>query len=68
MPTIRIILGEDACHAYTHENVRDSAKLGDLGGEVKRKHFATGAELAAYIEGLDDGQGYFDYIYETLND
>lgn len=62
MIKITMIFGEDAVRKYDESKELPSEEwLLDNGGVVDGKEFKTEAEYNAYIDGLNDGDGWTDY-------
>lgn len=64
-----MIFGEDAVRKYDESKELPSEEwLLDNGGIVDEKEFKTEAEYNAYVAGLNDGDGWYDYQIIRHND
>lgn len=62
---LKVILGESACDAFNDNPKTTYGKLREL-GNAKKMSFNSEAEREAYIQGLEDAQGWMEVCWEKM--
>jgi len=62
---LKAVFGEDASREVIEHPKTTYAKLREL-GDVKKMSFETEAEREAYIQGLEDAQGWMEVYWEKM--
>lgn len=60
---LKVVFGESACRAFLDNPRTSKSKLKEL-GYVSKIGFNSEEERNAYIQGLEDAQGWLEVYYE----
>ena len=60
---LKVVFGEDATREVTEHPKTTYAKLREL-GDAKKISFDSEAEREAYIQGIEDAQGWMEVCWE----